>query len=87
MKGKIRTPQFTDTKPIPSVAVRVWLADGTRTLGIWTGERWWSTKGEIHPVRWELEVREKKTKKLLKSLESEGENLTHHRKHRKPLSS
>jgi hypothetical protein len=63
------------------------LADGTRTLGIWTGARWWSTKGEIHPVRWELEVREKKTKKLLKSLESEGEKLDPSRKAPKAISS
>ena len=40
------------------------------------GRRWWSGKGEIHPVKWELEVREKKTKKLLKSLpESAGKGL------------
>jgi hypothetical protein len=76
MKEKIRTPQFGDTKPIPRVAVRVWLDNGTRTLGMWTGTRWWSTKGEIHPVRWELAVREKKTKELLKSLESEDGNST-----------
>jgi hypothetical protein len=51
--------------------LRMWpsvLADGTRILGMWTGARWWSTKGEIHPVKWELEVREKKTEKLLKKL-------------------
>jgi len=35
---------------------------------MWTGSRWWSTKGEVHPVEWELEVRKNKTKKLLKSL-------------------
>jgi hypothetical protein len=70
---KIRT-EFDDVRPIPRVAVRVWLADGTRTIGMWTGSRWWSIKGEIHPVRWELEVREKKTKKLRKRLaESERE--------------
>ena len=39
-----------------------------RMIGMWTGERWWSTEGEIHPVRWELQVREKKTQKLLKKL-------------------
>jgi hypothetical protein len=33
-----------------------------------TGEKWWSTKGEIQPVRWELEVRGKKADKLLKAL-------------------
>jgi hypothetical protein len=67
--------QFDDVRPIPRVAVRVWFADGTRTLGMWTGSRWWSSKGEIHPVKWELEVREKKTKKLRKKLrESERED-------------
>jgi hypothetical protein len=66
--------QFDDVNPIPRVAVRVWLADGTRLLGMWTGSRWWSTKGEIAPVKWELEERRKKTKKLRKSLpESEEE--------------
>ena len=47
---------------------RVWLENGIRMIGMWTGERWWSTEGEIHPVRWELRVREKKTQKLLKQL-------------------
>ena len=37
-------------------------------LGMWTGEKWWSAKGEINPVRWELEERPKKTKKLEKAL-------------------
>jgi hypothetical protein len=60
--------QFDDEKPAPYRAVRVWLANGTRTLGMWTGSRWWSTKGEVDPVRWELEVRKKKTQKLLKKL-------------------
>ena len=50
MKDK-RAPQYHDIKPIPRVAVRVWLADGIRMLGMWTGTRWWSTKGEIHPVK------------------------------------
>ena len=75
MRDKIRTPQFDDVKPIPRVAVRVWLADGTRILGMWTGARWWSTKGEIHPVKWELEVREKKTEKLLKKLPKAEQTL------------
>jgi hypothetical protein len=37
---------------------------------MWTGERWWSTKGAITPVRWELEPlkKKKKTKKLVKAL-------------------
>jgi hypothetical protein len=63
---KIRT-QFDDVCPIPRVAVRVWLADGTRTIGMWTRSRWWSSKGEIHPVRWELEVREKRLKNFERS--------------------
>jgi hypothetical protein len=37
--------QFDDIKPIAFKAVWVWLADGTRTLGMWTGEKWWSAKG------------------------------------------
>ena len=58
-----------DPKPIAYKAVRVWLSDGTRIFGIWTGDRWWSTKGPINPVKWELEVRKKKkTDKLLKKL-------------------
>ena len=58
-----------DIKPVTYKAVRVWLADGTRMLGMWTGERWWSTKGEITPTRWELQERKKKkTKKLQKAL-------------------
>jgi hypothetical protein len=58
-----------DEKPVSHKAVRVWLSNGTRTLGMWTGSRWWSTKGEIKPVKWELEVRKKKkTDKLLKKL-------------------
>ncbi len=61
--------QSSDAKPVPYKAVRVWLSNGTRTLGMWTGSRWWSTKGEINPVKWELEVRKKKkTEKLLKKL-------------------
>jgi hypothetical protein len=62
-------PQFSDAHPLPYQAVRVWLDNGTRLWGMWTGDRWWSAKGEVHPVKWELEVRKKKkTKKLLKSL-------------------
>jgi hypothetical protein len=33
---------------------------------MWTGEKWWSAKGEITPARWERSEG-KKTKKLLKS--------------------
>jgi hypothetical protein len=65
--------QYDDVKPVPRKAVRVWLSDGTRMLAMWTGDRWWSTKGEITPVKWELEERRKKTKKLRKALrQSEG---------------
>ena len=54
-------------------AVHVWLQDGSRTLGMWTGDRWWSIKGEINPARWELQERKKKrTKELLKSMKREG---------------
>jgi hypothetical protein len=62
-----------DPKPKVRKAVRVWLADGTKMLAMWTGQRWWSTKGAITPARWELEERKKKTKKLRKALRcSEG---------------
>jgi hypothetical protein len=38
-------------------------------LGMWTGVKWWSTKGEIKPVKWELEDRKKKkTEKLRKAI-------------------
>ena len=47
-------------------AVRVWLADGTRMLGTWTGQAWLSAQGEINPARWGLKERKKKTKKLRK---------------------
>jgi hypothetical protein len=58
-----------DPKPIAYKAVRVWLSDGSRMLGIWTGTKWWSTKGEIQPVKWELEERKKKkTDKLRKAI-------------------
>ena len=35
---------------------------------MWTGTKWWSSKGEIEPVKWELEERRKKAKKLRKML-------------------
>ena len=58
-----------DPKPIAYKAVRVWLSDGSRMLGIWTGTKWWITKGEIQPVKWELEERKKKkTDKLRKAI-------------------
>ena len=60
--------QYNDVKPVPYKAVRVWLSDGTRVIGMWTGSRWWSSKGEVNPVKWELEIRKKKTEKLLKKL-------------------
>ena len=53
-------------KPEQYKAVRVWLADGTRVLGVWTGQAWLSAQGEIKPARWELKERKKKTKKLKK---------------------
>lgn len=51
-------------KPELYKAVRVWLEDGTRVHGMWTGSRWWSTEGEIFPVEWELEERHKKTREI-----------------------
>jgi hypothetical protein len=73
-----KNTQFDDVKPLAYKAVRVWAADGSGMLGMWTGERWWSLKGEIAPVKWELEARKKKkTKKLLKSLpEAPGKGLS-----------
>ena len=44
------------------------LPNGRRMLGMWTGAKWWSMEGEIHPVRWELEERRKKTDKLRKAI-------------------
>ena len=57
-----------DPKPPAYKAIRIWLSDGSRMLGMWTGSKWWSIKGEIKPVRWELEERKKKTDKLRKAL-------------------
>jgi hypothetical protein len=63
----------TDPKPKPYKAVRVWLPDGTRMLGIWTGTKWWSVNGEIKPIKWELEERKKKkTKELMRALPKFG---------------
>jgi hypothetical protein len=65
MNGKATS--VYDPKPMAYKAVRVWLSDGSRMLGIWTGAKWWSLQGEIKPVRWELEERKKKkTDKLRK---------------------
>ena len=58
-----------DPKPKPRKAVRVWLSDGSRFLAMWTGTKWWSSKGELAPVKWELEERKKKTKKLGKKFQ------------------
>jgi hypothetical protein len=55
-----------DPKPIAYKAVRVWLSNGRRMLGMWTGTKWWSMEGEIEPVKWELGERQKKTDKLRK---------------------
>lgn len=67
------TEAVTDPKPRQYKAVRVWLPDGSRILGMWTGTKWWSLRGEINPVRWELEERKKKkTKKLKKTLPKFG---------------
>jgi hypothetical protein len=62
-----------DEKPKKYKAVRVWLKDGSRTLGMWTGDRWWSIQGEINRARWELAERKKKrTEELLKIIEREN---------------
>jgi hypothetical protein len=64
-----KTTAVYDPKPIAYKAVRVWLSDGCRMLGMWTGVKWWSTKGEIKPVKWELEERKKKkTEKFRKAI-------------------
>jgi hypothetical protein len=68
--------KYDDVRPVPYRAVRVWLSDGSRVLGMWTGEKWWSINGEISPVSWELQERVKKTKKLEKALrESEEDHV------------
>jgi hypothetical protein len=67
MTGK--TISVYDPKPMAYKAVRVYLSDGSRMFGMWTGTKWWSLRGEITPVRWELEERKKKkTDKLRKTL-------------------
>jgi hypothetical protein len=64
-----RTISVYDPKPMAYQAVRVWLSDGSRMLGMWTGTKWWSLQGEIRPVRRELEERKKKkTDKLRKTI-------------------
>jgi hypothetical protein len=72
LDGKRMAPKATvgyDPKPIAYKAVRVWLSDGSRLLGMWTGTKWWSTRGEITPVKWELEERKKKkARKLRKAI-------------------
>jgi hypothetical protein len=55
-------------KPGLRKAVRVWLENGTRIHAMWIGDRWWSAQGEVSPIRWELEERHQKTKKISKSL-------------------
>ena len=60
MNSKMRKNQQTDDpKPRAYKAVRVWLSDGTRILGMWTGTNGRGTKGEIQPVKWEREEEEK----------------------------
>jgi hypothetical protein len=55
-----KTTAVHDPKPIAYKAVRVWLSDGSRMLGMWTGVKWWNTKGEIQPVKWELEKKRRR---------------------------
>jgi hypothetical protein len=33
--------------------VKVVLADGRRTLAVWTGRIWWGREGQVRVVRWE----------------------------------
>ncbi|MGB8464519.1 MAG: hypothetical protein WCE49_06215 [Terrimicrobiaceae bacterium] len=66
--SKMTSKVVYDPKPVAYKAVRVWLSNGKRMLGIWTGTKWWSTEGEIEPVKWELEERRKKTHKLRKAI-------------------
>lgn len=61
-----------DPKPMAYKAVRVWLSDGSRMLGMWTGTKWWSLQGEIKPVRWELEERKKKKTDKLRKIIPKG---------------
>jgi hypothetical protein len=66
--SKMTSKVVYDPKPRAYKAVRVWLSNGRRLLGIWTGAKWWSVEGEIEPVKWELEERRKKTDKLRKAI-------------------
>ena len=58
--SKMTSKVVYDPKPRAYKAVRVWLSNGRRMLGIWTGTKWWSVEGEIEPVKWELEERRKR---------------------------
>jgi hypothetical protein len=40
------------------------------------GVKWWSTQGEIKPVRWELEERKKKKTDRLRKAIVRGEKLS-----------
>ena len=66
--SKMTSKVVYDAKPRAYKAVRVWLSNGRRMLGMWTGTKWWGTEGEIEPVKWELEERRKKTDKLRKAI-------------------
>jgi hypothetical protein len=48
-----------DPRPKLRKTVRGWLSDGGRFLAMWTSTKWWSSKGELAPVKWELEERKK----------------------------
>jgi hypothetical protein len=71
-----KTTAVYDPKPMAYKALRLWLSDGSRMLGMWTGVKWWSTKGEIRPVRWELEERKKKKTDKLRKVIARDEKLT-----------
>lgn len=39
---------------------------------MWTGDLWWSVEGEVSPIKWELEERPKKTRKISETLPHES---------------
>ena len=64
-----------DPKPKPGKAVRVWLSDGSRFLAMWTGTKWWSSKGELAPVKWELKNGKRKRKSFAKNFRTQKTQL------------
>ena len=41
-------------KPAIDQEVRVWLADGSQEAAIWTGEVWWTYRGAVEVVKWQV---------------------------------